>query len=527
MSNQDYHLNPPDVTYTPPLNVDFVTQTQVVWPHLPGHIPGRTPKLPVPATVKKPLFRTALHNGERTMVINDRRALEDYRQFSAQFAARYAGAQALRGLEVIGCGYNVFGTYAEAAALKGRLFDVNKMPALQETQVGATKYIHWPIVTVHEMTDSKRQVVFGETAIKYARQLAVSAGLEGFWDGFHAQVEMDYLYAERRDMYSAFVNVMDTTPTYAIHLDDTDTLRECLSDEAQSAINNTNGNWPPERLFDRFGIYYLTGIVMGGRMSRHTLVNTFYLSSSTDIRATAEADFMFLFGADTTVMSRMQLEMRRRWWESTIVTTGGDKTKGGGSIVDQQTYQEWKNTIPANPGFTDFTIPLTKQPLTPIWTLAATEARRAELMAGAQSFAEKIRRQFEEENAIDPTTRRAVDYIVTTFTGSGTGAGTDNNIWVELEGVDRIGNHNKSPRMKHDGPGDEHNKSAVDAIGFGGLPDLGELTRITVTSNPSGDRGGWMLNKVEVLCSQNGKLYKAFCNDAWLDNGSATFDLLQ
>lgn len=540
-----FHINQPDVTYKPRPGVVIARHPPVIdadvgddelgelgrlvetYPPAgtvglaPGEAPVLRQKLSL-VRVGKPLFRTALHDGIRTMIINDTRGLEDYRQFPKRFNTQFSGVQPAPGLDAIGCGYDIFGTYAEKSSLKRRLFDVGKMLPLRQTQIGNNVYNHWPIVTIHALSSSGCKTIVGETAIAYSKKLSESVGLEAGFLGFHGQTESDFTTSTTRNMYYAFTNVIDTTPLFSIHLDDRDDLRNYLTNEALNAIDNTDGKWSPDRLFDEFGLYFLTGIVIGGRLTYWSYVDTFYLASTTDLKVMAEAGFLNAIGVTTTIHSSTTFTTYQRWSEAQIATIGGDATKGGRSIVDQTSYQRWKDSIADYPDFIDFTIPTTKRPLTPIWSLA-TGARRAELEARAPEYAANVIRQFESEHAIDPT-RRAATYIVTTHTGSGDGAGTDADIWIVLYGVDRLGNVRQTPRLKHDDSRDNHNKYAVDAIEFGGLLDVGELTRMKVTHVPRGDRGAWQLEKVEVLCLENQKLYKAYYN-GWLDNGSVTLNL--
>lgn len=55
---------------------------------------------------------------------------------------------------------------------------------------------------------------------------------------------------------------------------------------------------------------------------------------------------------------------------------------------------------------------------------------------------------------------------------------------------------------------------------------MGELTKIKVIHDGRGESRGssWQLKKIEVLCPENGKLYKANYN-GWLNKNSGVFDL--
>ncbi|WP_316238256.1 MAC/perforin domain-containing protein [Bradyrhizobium sp. SZCCHNR1015] len=525
MFREKIHIEQPDVNR--PFRAGVVAARKPLVPSSPrapgvAKHPASGAATRLPASTEMLLFHTAAHAGLKTMIINDARGFDDYRQFSSKFLAQF-GVHAPPGLEVIGCGYNVFGPYAEASSLKRRLFDIGKMSPLAQTRIGNTTYSHWPIVTIHELSQSKRDTIVAKTKVEYAQKLSEKAGLEAGLLGFHAQAEEDYEISTTRDMYSAFTNVIDTTQVFSIHLDDRNDLRNYLTVEALNAIDNADGQWPPDRLFEEFGLSFVTGVIMGGRLNHMSSVDTFFLDSHTDLEVTAEADFLDLVGAGVSVQSSKSLSMYQEHSRSLTETIGGDETKGGGSIVDEASYQRWKDSIAIKPAFIDFTLMTTKKPLTAISDLAVG-ARRAELESNRRVFADKVSSPFKEGGLMDGAAR-AVNYIVTTYTGSGTGAGTDAGISIILHGIDPLEKSHESPKMLHDDGRDNHNKGAVDSIQFGPLPDLGELTKIDVIHDGKGKRGGWSLEKVEVLCRENGKIYGAFCNNAWLEGNSATFDL--
>jgi len=548
MNKHKYHINQPDLNHPPRPGFTIAREPLVISAEIPdtdlhnlgsrfevSHPTGMAVLSPGISTtirpglsmgrVGTPLFRTALYNNRRTMIINDARGFEDYKQFQPRFAARFPNALPVPGLEVIGCGYNIFGPYAEASALKRRLFDVDKMSPLAKTYIGGVEYSHWPIVTIHPQSVSKRFTIIGENAISFTRQLSLAAGLAAGYLGFHAQTEIDFFQSETRNIYYAFTHVFDVTQTFSIHLDDRSDLRNYLTDEALNAIDNADGQWPPERLFQEFGLYFLTGAVMGGRLNHWSHVDMFYLAANTDLRVLAEADFLGIIGGTSSVQSSTSFTTYQQHSESQTTTIGGDPTKGGGSIIDQTSYQYWKNSIASMPGFIDFTLPSTKTPLTPIWKLA-TGTRAAELEEKAQVYEDNVSRQFEQYHSIEPE-REAVTYIVTTLTGSDNGAGTDSGIWIQLHGVNRLGEAQETPKLKHDDSQDNHNKNMIDAIEFSGLLDVGELTKVTVIhdgSKPTNRGPAWQLKQIEVLCLQNGKKYTAYYN-GWLNGNSGTFDL--
>lgn len=514
MQKQKYHINQPDTGAGP---IIFVPPQLPGQPKIPGSgTPGHPEPLPGPKYVARG-YLTRPVNGFSHLVIKNKAARKEYSEFRRLFEQQFGPAVPAPGLEVIGCGYDVFGLYADSSSLKGRLFDLSKMGPLVQTKIGAKTYNHWPIVTVHPLASSVPCVVTGSTFLEYTQELSVSAEVSGTFKGFHAQAEGDYSRAQTKSQYNAFTNVFDVTSVFAIHLMDRNDLRDFLTPRALEAIDN----WDPDRLFDEFGLRFLTGAIIGGRLNHWSVVDTFYLDSQTDLEAMAEADYLFVVGASSYYHSTSGFKAYQAYSQSETATLGGDPSLGGKSIHDDESYQRWKDSVPENPFFIDFTRPTVKTPLTPIWTLALG-ARRAELEAREPDYIREIVAQFESEHAIDMT-RKVRTYCVTTHTGSGDSDGTPGKVYVNLKGRDRFGNQYESGRLHHRVPGGRHRKGAVDPVSFS-VVDLGELTKISVTHENDGEKNGWGIDLIEVLCQQNGKKYCAPCY-TWLEAQVADFDL--
>lgn len=539
MLKRQYHIEQPDTSYEPRPNEIYARQPIIVPPDIPPedfvrmYPPGDGGRW-LPASVLGRLervqnrcFRTGINPATNacSLIIADMQGYHDYRLFHDSFKQDHPQATPAPGLEVIGCGYDVFSSFADSSGLKRRLFDDAKMPSLKETSVGAKKYAHWPIVSIFSLAKSSRRVIVGQTVTDYAAQFSVSAGVEASFLVFHAQVEGDYITTQDTSMYNAFSNVLDTVHTFAVHLDDRDDLRNHLHDDVRNAIDNADGKWSPDRVFDEFGLYFLTGVIVGGRLNYFTIVDTFKLNSSTDIGALAEADFLDLIGTHTDVQTSSQFAIFQRNSESDRTTIGGSAALGGGSIHDQASYQAWKDSVAELPCFCDFTAPAVKAPLTPIWHLA-TGNRRDELKNRAPQYVDYFVRDFKAKYPIDPTPR-TVNYVVTTYTSDDRGAAsTDSKIHVQLHGVDRLGRANKTPWLSHHDARNNHERGAIDAIRYEGLLDVGELNKIRIRHDGRGDAPAWLLDTIEVLCMQNGKRYRHYYG-GWLDKGEYEFPLHQ
>ena len=514
-----YHINQPKlamiVVGPKPGPVPLPGQLPIPGPSS-GHLPKLPPRIPQG-------YRTRVENGISYLVIRDKGGSSDYGKFPQQFAKRYGNAAVpAPGLEAIGCGYDVFSSYATSASLKRRLFDMGKMGSLDQTNVGTRTYNHWPIVTVHPLSDSVRRPVTGSTFLEYTEELTVSAGMSGGFLGFHAEAEGEYSRAQTRSQYNAFANVCDVTRVFALHLMDRNDLRDFLTPEALAAIDNVDGTWSPDRLFDEFGLYFLTGAIVGGRLTYTSIVDKFYLRSDTDVELMAEADYLSIVGGSSAYHSSSSFTSYQTNSLSEMATIGGDPSMGGGSIRDDASYQRWKDSVLKNPYFIDFTLSTVKRPLTPIWTLAR-DARRAELEARAPEYIRAIVDPFGARHAIDMT-RRMRSYLVTTHTGVGDSDGTPGNVYVKLSGRDLLGNPLESGKLHHKLSGGRHRKGAADSVSFS-VPDLGVLTTITVfQENVDNETNGWGLDTIDVVSQENMERRCASCY-TWLSDANATFTL--
>lgn len=460
------------------------------------------------------IYRTGLQRGYRTAIVPNTRARTDMRAFAPQFAALHAGKLPLPGLELLGCGYNVFGEFASRSSCMRRLFDPEKCRLVRQFDTGAGNYWHYDIVTAHLLDRASRWSIVGQSALEMCESLTVRAGIEGGYAGFWGTLESEYSRQQTTNMYSAFANVVDVTQCWQLGLNDVDALREYLYDDIRHAIDT----WEPGRLFAELGVHFVNGVVMGGRLSQMSCTDTFTMKTETELKVAAEAHYLDFIGAEGGVATASQIAQFQSISDVSISTVGGEPTLGGGTIVDQASYQRWKNTIRDKAGFIDFPELATHKPLRPLSTLAADPARRAALDQAAAVYMASHPNPL----GINPSTRRHVSYLVTTYTGDGNGAGTDNHIRVQLVGRDRLGVEQRTELRLHDDTRDNHNKGLIDAIRtFDSVPDVGQLTSIRVHSRPNGDRGGWKVDRIEALCLDNGKRYRTeFAEDTWIASTS-------
>lgn len=458
-------------------------------------------------TTVRPIFREPVGNSLERMVIPDPKAADDYSQFKVKFQQKFPGAQPVPGLDAIGCGYNIFGPYAEKSGLKRQLFDIDKMTLVDVQPYGGNVFQCWSIVNAVSLDKSVSSIVTGETTTKYSQNLSVKAGLKGNYAAFSAEVNVKYSKSKTTSMYSAWVHIFDTVKLWSLRLNDMDNFRDYLKADALNAIDT----WPSDRLFDEFGVYFLTGIDMGGVHCYQSCVDMFQMTSMYQAEISAKAAFAGSIGASGTLDATTQESNEKFETNSAIniYSKGGDETKGSRSIIDQATYQAWKDSVSDNPGFIDFTEKTTKRPLTPIWELA-TGQRRLDLEKQAPDYIARISAESQNDNSIDQSSRKSVTYSITTYTLDERAAGTKSGVWIGLHGVDRFGVEHHTSELAHSG---NHGKGQSSTQDYAGIPDIGDIKAVTIKHDGKGDEPAWGLGTVVIQCKQNGKVYTAPIND--------------
>eukprot|EP00727_Mastigamoeba_balamuthi_P010665 m51a1_g6220 hypothetical protein (2032) ;mRNA; r:217273-223689 len=156
----------------------------------------------------------------------------------------------------------------------------------------------------------------------------------------------------------------------------------------------------------------------------------------------------------------------------------------------------------------------------PGWFLERVEVRQLESGAawafacGRWLAADEDDRQITRVLTPDAPQAQAVRYRLSTHTGSCRGAGTDAAVFVNL-----VGDLGESGEKKLVGQGDLFEKGRVDTFELQ-LRDLGELRRLVVWHDNTGQGPGWFLDKVVVHCDAAGKAWEFPCGQ-WLAKDEA------
>ena len=388
----------------------------------------------------------------------------------------------ISGLEFMGWGYDISGNYSSAAALKWPLLDFATIP-LKKCDPPFENFGAYDFVKVINFKIANTSHFSGETASEYQTSMSLRAGLEGSFKGFSGQVNLDYSTTELHSSVNIFIRTRQVIQKWALHLDPA-ALKSHLSQEAKQDLD---GNMPPTQVFDKYGAYFVTGIIVGGKVYQNFTLNRYKVTDTSSLEVSAEAGFLNLIKVSGGVLTQSASTFMSQAEQSDITSMGGDESLGGGRLLEDGGYGRWADSVDANPVFVDFTEKNAWPGLKPIWELCSSNTRKNALMSAFNSY--------QPTPDILPT-NDLLDYGVGIKTSTRDDAGTDAMVSIELGGK-----NGKSGLIRL---GDEPNwfeKGSEDYFNVKSQ-DLGELTSVRLKHDNSGKKAGWYVNYVRVTVGQ-------------------------
>lgn len=263
---------------------------------------------------------------------------------------------------VLGCGYDVFGLYADKDSLFSEMFDLTADD-------------------VEARTDAKldEQTVTMSSTQEYQKQLSVSVGLEGTNGMFKGAVSTAFHgdKSSTKEQYYQIHTLKKKCIIYSIR--PSVKLRDRLRPEVAAALD---GTMAPDEFFHTYCSHYLASVVLGGKATFTCRSDRSAHTSKDSFEATASARYGVIAGSATTTRD----ESVRQF----LAQNHAELHVIGGSVAatlenwNATTQQDWLRSVDAYPEMIDFT---GKGALVPIWTLCSDAARRAAFAAAFELHA--------------------------------------------------------------------------------------------------------------------------------------------
>jgi hypothetical protein len=233
----------------------------------------------------------------------------------------------------------------------------------------------------------KYREVYADSLLDMSNQLTVEAGLKGSYGGVGASVDSRFSKSEERTEKRHLLQIFFFSSSWAYSITkSSEELKELLNPQFKNAL--ATGNL--DDLFKTYGTHLIVKMLVGGRAEYSCESSDLTSISKKDFSVAAKAKYEQAGGSIEGSAAVGSSDSRKEQLVSgsiQIATIGGDPQWG--VKLRDGAWGAWVNSIRANPGFLGFD---KDNGLLPIWDLAATEARKNEIIQAYKIKAAKALR---------------------------------------------------------------------------------------------------------------------------------------
>jgi len=274
------------------------------------------------------------------------------------------------GLDVIGFGYDVFGTYADMSSKSMyRLFDLGP---IREEPIGGSMYEVPEAVMLVNTSKHEITTIEGSSLRSYSRDMAVKAGLSADAMFFSASIDSSFSSHNEGESSTYYYTYRDANIKWTISLLEThsiDKLKARLLPDVKENLNNMDA----VTFLRAYGAYYIASAYLGGRAEYNVTVESNSQTSMKEVGVAVKAQYKVI-SASGSVDSSSSQSSASQFSDSSLIVIGGN-SEYANNIRDYGQYEKWADGIKDWPVLCDFE----KGSLRPIWELADSAVRRSEL----------------------------------------------------------------------------------------------------------------------------------------------------
>lgn len=266
------------------------------------------------------------------------------------------------GAETLGYGFNVFGTYSANSKISP-LFEMSyddttwKDYLVPENTGLDTSSKHYGELTVH---DSRKKV---------EEHFAAKLSIKGSYGFFSAQFDSSFSMSNKSDVSYSYALSESYSKMYGLSLKNKteSALAEwVLNDPDYLAIpdNFSSANRDKFfRFFDKFGIAFISEVILGARLYYSTSILKEYNYSSKDIKVKAQAEYNAIFSVKASASAEWS-KAGESWAsqrEVKVSADGGDNSilnilSPGYGANHEDAYKSWLQSAENSPAVIDFKI---------------------------------------------------------------------------------------------------------------------------------------------------------------------------
>lgn len=289
------------------------------------------------------------------------------------YAATAFSQNTCPGITVIGRGYDVFDEYANNKSVKEQLFRLENFQV--QYMDDGQEYKVPDILRMKFINEKDYRTTEGSSLSQYASSMSAEVGLE--YDGlaFGGSIDARFGKDKSEQTNNYFYTITDWTRIWEVYINPVKetNLRNLLTADAKTAIDT----WTPEKLFAAFGTHFVASGYFGGAMEFNLSEKFTSKREANSISVSVKAKYASVSGNSTVSYDKSSVN-ESFTSNIKIYARGGDvQYANKSSVGDNAQYNLWVQSIPTKSVLIDFR----KGSLVPIWSLAGTTQRKAQLEA--------------------------------------------------------------------------------------------------------------------------------------------------
>lgn len=285
----------------------------------------------------------------------------------------------------------------------GRGINLLTAHAVSREYCSTYKLFNMEKLEVHSMPEKITVVdVLSENSkLELSKSLSVSVGVEAQYMGFSAAVDTNYSSSSDTSKEKSYLMVM-TKVKKRRHFFHDDSFKDQLYAPFQADLD---GTMKAADLFKKYGTHVIREAGMGGVLTMSMTTTKEKNESKESITVKARAAFKIYGNVNSSVEQKKSASRFMERCEFKYDAIGGT---GLASLSEENLFTEypaWVASVNDDPSTWEFSyLPNSDNGLIPIWTLAATEARRNELQ-----------KEYERQAALSRSKLAAVTKYVSTI----------------------------------------------------------------------------------------------------------------
>lgn len=280
--------------------------------------------------------------------------------------------QPIPGASVIGCGFNILGTYS-TRSLMSQIISLGDAGSSTYEYAGITYSVPQNASPIDYSLKSGTSYLYN-TQEQFQSHFANKSGVSASYGAFSGQFNLAYSNTVNTDIsYYYGIYEADIT-TWELKVNQTSAnwlTPEFTSDPDVAALPDTFTPQNQEQffaVFRKWGTHFVAQVILGGSLDYYSSVMTSYSSSQTQVKANIELEYKAVFTSSKATSELQWEQLGQNWANSRTVmvsATGGNSTPLNAlsptyGDSDSDIFSDWASGVEQSPSVIEFTLrPLT------------------------------------------------------------------------------------------------------------------------------------------------------------------------